>query len=381
MNTTMKRMIIMLAAVGIVLGAIFGFGIFKNVMISRYFATAGAPPQTVSTMPAKFDDWQPTMSAVGSLRAAKGADLALEVPGVVDEVAFDSGEEVVAGTVLLRLRAADDEARLRSLEATAQLAATTYDRNRKQFEAKAISQASLDVDAANLKSARAAVEEQRATVNKKVLRAPFSGRLGVRQVDVGQYLTPGTAVVTLQALDPIYADFYVPPAQAAKIAVGQKAVVKLDKETTAGVTGEVSALNSKVEPGSRTVLVRATVANPARQLLPGTPVVVEIETGKAERHITLPQTAITYNPYGDTVFLAQSDGKDDAGKPKFKARQSFVVTGPTRGDQIAILEGIKEGDQVVTAGQLKIQNDTPLIINNNVQLKNDPNPKPREGER
>ncbi len=378
MNMTMKRMSIMLAAVGVVLGGIFGFGIFKNVMISRYFATAGAPPQTVSTMPAKLDQWQPTISAVGSLRAAKGADLALEVPGVVDEIAFESGDEVVAGTILLRLRAEDDEARLRSLDATAQLAATTYDRNRKQFEAKAISQAALDVDAANLKNARAAVEEQRATVNKKILRAPFSGRLGVRLVDIGQYLNPGAAIVTLQALDPVYADFYVPPQQAGRLAVGQKAVVKVDKEAPGGVAGEISALNPKVESGSRNVLVRATIANPARQLLPGTPVVVEIETGKPERHITLPQTAITYNPYGDTVFLAQSDGKDDAGKPKYKARQTFVVTGPTRGDQIAVLEGLKEGDQVVTAGQLKIQNDTPLVINNSVQPSADPNPKPTE---
>lgn len=378
MNMTMKRMSIMLAAVGVVLGGVFGFGIFKNVMISRYFATAGAPPQTVSTMPAKLDQWQPTISAVGSLRAAKGADLALEVPGVVDEIAFESGDEVVAGTILLRLRAEDDEARLRSLDATAQLAATTYDRNRKQFEAKAISQAALDVDAANLKNARAAVEEQRATVNKKILRAPFSGRLGVRLVDIGQYLNPGAAIVTLQALDPVYADFYVPPQQAGRLAVGQKAVVKVDKEAPGGVEGEISALNPKVESGSRNVLVRATIANPARQLLPGTPVVVEIETGKPERHITLPQTAITYNPYGDTVFLAQSDGKDDAGKPKYKARQTFVVTGPTRGDQIAVLEGLKEGDQVVTAGQLKIQNDTPLVINNSVQPSADPNPKPTE---
>jgi len=376
MNVTTKRMVIMLAAVGVVLGLVFGFGIFKGVMMKRYFASAGAPPQTVSTMVAKTEEWQPTISAVGSLRAVKGADLSLEVSGIVDEVLFNSGDEVKAGTVLLRLRAEDEEARLRALEASAQLAATTFERNTKQFEAKAISQAQLDVDAASLKSARAAVEQQRAMVNKKIVRAPFSGRLGVRTVDVGQFLNPGTPIVTLQALDPIYADFYLPAQQVNRIEVGQKASVKIDNEATTGLEGEISAINPKVETNSRTVLVRATLKNPTQKLLPGTSVNIEVGAGGAQRYITLPQTAITYNPYGDTVYLAQQDGKDEKGQPKLKARQTFVVTGPTRGDQVAIFEGVKEGDQVVTAGGTKLQNDTPLIINNAVQPTNNPKPKP-----
>ena len=376
MNVTLKRMVIMLAAVGVVLGAIFGFGMFKNVMMTRYFASAGVPPQTVSTMTAKFDDWQPAISAVGSLKAFNGADLSLEAPGIVDEILFDSGEDVAAGTILVRLRADDDAARLRSLDASAQLAASNLERNLKQFESKAISQAALDVDVANLKSARAAVEEQRATLNKKVLRAPFAGRLGVRTVGVGQYLNPGSAIVTLQALDPIYAEFYLPPQQASRIRPGQKTVVKIDKDAAVGLVGVVSAVNPKVEINTRNVLVQATVKNPTQRLLPGTPIIVEIDTGSPERYLTLPQTAITYNPYGDTVFLALEDGKDDKGQPKYKASQTFVVTGLTRGDQIAVLTGIKEGDRIVTAGQLKIQNDTPLIINNSVLPSADPNPKP-----
>ena len=376
MNITMKRMIIMLAAVGVVLGLIFGFGVFKGIMIKKYFASAGAPPQTVSTTAAKFEDWQPTISAVGSLRAVKGADLSLEVAGIVDEVLFNSGDEVKAGTVLLRLRSEDDEARLRALEATAQLSQSTFERDRKQFEAKAISQAALDVDSANLKNAQAAVEQQRATLNKKIVKAPFSGRLGVRVVDVGQFLNPGTTIVTLQALDPIYADFYLPPLQVNRIDVGQKASVKTDSDAASGLDGQISAINPKVETSSRNVLVRATLKNPTQKLLPGTSVTVEIDTGKPQRYLTLPQTAITFNPYGDTVFLAKDNGKDDKGQPKLAAKQTFVVTGPTRGDQIAVLEGIKEGDVVVTAGQLKLQNDTPLVINNAVQPKSDANPKP-----
>ncbi len=376
MNVTMKRMVIMLVAVGVVLGLIFGFGVFKGVMIKKYFASQGAPPQTVSTITAQMDNWQPTVNAVGSLKAAKGADLSLEVPGIVEEIMFTGGEDVKAGTVLLRLRAEDDEVRLRSLEASAALSASTFERNTKQFEAKAISRASLDVDAANLKSARAAVEEARATLNKKIVKAPFSGRLGVRAVDVGQYLTPGTPIVTLQALDPIYADFYLPALQVNRIEAGQKAIVKVDSETDGGNVGQISAINPKVETASRNVLVRATLKNPTLKLLPGTSVTVDIDTGKAQRYITLPQTAITYNPYGDTVYIAQEDGKDDKGQPKYKARQTFVVTGPTRGDQVAVFEGVKEGDKVITAGQLKLQNDSPLIINNAVQPPNRPNPKP-----
>lgn len=374
-NKTTKRMIIMLIVVGVVFGLIFGFQIFKGIMIQKFFASQGAPPQTVSTTVAEMQEWQPSISAVGSLRAVKGADLALEVAGIVDEILFESGQEVKEGTVLLRLRSEDEEARLKSLETSAELAATTYERNRKQFEAKAISQASLDVDAANLKNARAAVEQQRALVNKRIVKAPFAGRLGVRRVDVGQYLNPGTPVVTLQSLDPIFADFYLPPQQANRIKVGQKVLVKVDSEAITGLEGQLSAIDPKVEAGSRNVLARATLQNPTQRLLPGTPVNVTIDAGTAQNYITLPQTAITYNPYGDTVFLALETGKDDKGQPKLQAKQTFVVTGPTRGDQVAVFEGIKSGDVVITSGQLKLQNDTPLIINNKTQPPNDPNPK------
>jgi len=376
MNVTTKRMVIMLASVGVVLGLVFGFGVFKGIMIKKFFASASNPPQTVSTMVAKNEPWQPLVSAVGSLKAVQGADLALEVSGIVDEILFNSGDEVKAGTILLRLRSEDDQARLSALEASAALAATTYERNRRQFEAKAISQAALDVDSANLKNARAAVEEARANLNKKIVRAPFAGRLGVRIVNEGQFLNPGMPVVTLQSLDPIYADFYLPATQVNRIQVDQKAVVKIDAESATTLEGTITAVDPKVDAASRNVLVRATLANPTKRLLPGTSVTIDVETGKPQRYITLPQTAITYNPYGNTVFLAQEDGKDDKGQPKYKARQTFVVTGPTRGDQIAVFEGLKEGDQVVTAGQLKLQNDTPLVINNAVQPPSNPNPKP-----
>lgn len=381
-NPTRKRMIIMLAAVGVVLGLVFGFQVFKGIMIKK-FMSANVPVQTVSTIIAKTEDWQPTLSAVGSLRAVRGADLSFEVPGIVDEILFDSGDEVKAGTVLVRLRSEDDQARLASLQAAADLANTTLARDRKQYEAKAISQAALDVAASNAKTSQAAVAEARATLNKKVVRAPFDGKVGVRLVDVGQYLNPGTPVVTLQALDPIYADFYMPPQQAAQITVDQKAMVRTDADAATHLDGEISAINPKVEATSRNVLVRATLHNPGAKLLPGTSVNIEVNAGKAARYITIPQTAVTFNPYGNTVYLAVEDKdekgqvkKDDKGQAKLVARQAFVVTGPTRGDQVAVFEGIKEGDTVVTAGQLKIQNGTSLTINNSVQPTNNPKPKP-----
>lgn len=374
-NPTRKRMIIMLVAVGVVLGLVFGFQVFKGIMIKK-FMSANVPVQTVSTTTAKMEDWQPTMSAVGSLRAVRGADLSFEVPGIVDEVLFNSGDEVKAGTVLVRLRSEDDQARLASLQAAADLANSTLARDRRQFEAKAISQAALDIAASNAKTSQAAVAEARATLNKKVVRAPFDGKVGVRLVDVGQYLNPGTPVVTLQALDPIYADFYMPPQQASQLTVGQKAMVRLDADAATHLEGEISAINPKVETTSRNVLVRATLRNPGSKLLPGTSVNIEVASGKPSRYITVPQTAVTFNPYGNTIYLAVDNGKDEQGKPKLAARQAFVVTGPTRGDQIAVFEGIKEGDTVVTAGQLKIQNGTALTINNSVQPTNDPKPKP-----
>lgn len=376
-NPTRKRMIIMLAVVGVVLGLVFGFQVFKGIMIKK-FMSANIPVQTVSTTVAKSEDWQPTVSAVGSLRAVRGADLSFEVPGIVDEVDFNSGDDVKAGTVLVRLRSEDDQARLASLQAAADLANSTLARDRKQLEAKAISQAALDVAASNAKTSQAAVAEARATLNKKVVRAPFDGKVGVRLVDVGQYLNPGTAVVTLQSLDPIYADFYMPPTQASQIVVGEKAEIRTDADAATHFEGEISAINPKVETTSRNVLVRATLRNPGAKLLPGTSVNIEINSGKSSRYITIPQTAVTYNPYGNTVFLAVEDPaqKDEKGKAKLVARQAFVVTGPTRGDQVAVFEGIKEGDTVVTSGQLKIQNGTLLTVNNSVQPTNNPKPKP-----
>ena len=376
MNITTKRVIIVLAVVGVVGGLLFGFQIFKGIMIAKFMNPGTLPPQTVSTIAAKAQDWQPTISAVGTLRAARGADLSVETAGIVDEINFESGQEVKAGTALVQLRVEDEQARLESLQTSAQLARTQYERNVKQLEAKAISRASLDVDAANLKNAEAAVSEQRAMLNKKIVRAPFAGRLGVRLVDEGQYIMPGTAVVTLQDLSSLYADFYLPDQDAVRLQAGQKVRVTTSGTGDESFEGTITAIDPKVDLKSRNVLVRATLSNAKHRLLPGSSAEISIDAGKGERHLTLPQTAITFNPYGSTVYLAMEDGKDEKGQPKLISRQTFVTTGPTRGDQVAVLTGIKEGDVVVTAGQMKLQAGTPLVVNNSLQPSMNPSPKP-----
>ena len=371
-----KRMLIMLVLVGAVFGGIFGFKAFVDVKIKEAMAGMGNQPQTVSTTQAAATEWQPQIEAVGSLRAVRGADLSLEVPGVVEEINFKSGDDVQAGQVLLRLRGDDEVAKLQSLEAVAQLAQITYDRDLKQLKAQAISQAVVDSDEASLRNNKAQVAQQKAIVDKKILRAPFAGQLGLRQVDLGQYLGAGTAIVTLQSLTPIYVDFLLPQQAFDRIKVGQAVMAKVDAYPGKTFSGEITAINPRVDAATRNLQVRLTLGNADHKLLPGMYATVDIDTGAPQRLVTLPQTAISYNPYGNLVYLVDDKGKDAAGKPLLVARQTFVTTGATRGDQVAILKGVKEGDTVVTGGQMKLRNGSPLAINNAVKPADDPNPSP-----
>ena len=370
-----KRMLIMLVLVGAVLGGLFGFKSFVNGKIKEAMAGMANIPQTVSATKAESSDWQPKIDAVGSLRAVRGAELSLEVPGVVESITFQSGDEVKAGQVLLTLRKEDEEARLQSLEATAQLAQITYDRNVKQLKAQAISQAIVDNDEANLRNAKAQVAVQKAILDKKTLRAPFDGRLGLRQVDLGQFLSAGTEIATLQSLDPIFVDFLLPQQAVAQISDGEKVRAKVDAFPGRIFEGKITAINPKIDTGSRNIQVRATLANADQKLLPGMFATVELDTGVAQRLVTLPQTAVAYNPYGSLVYIVDDKGKTPEGNPQLVARQVFVTTGATRGDQVAILKGVSEGDMVVTSGQIKLRNGVPVVVNNSAVPTNDPAPK------
>ncbi|HEY2527107.1 MAG TPA: efflux RND transporter periplasmic adaptor subunit [Xanthobacteraceae bacterium] len=370
------RMVIMLAAVALVAGGLYGFQMFKAAIIKKVMSGVASQPQTVSTSKAGYSEWQPKIEAVGSLRAVKGADLSLEVSGVVDSISFNSGDDVAEGALLLKLRADDDVAKLKSLQAIEELNEITYERDQKQLKIQAVSQATLDADAANLKNAKAQVDQQQAILDKKFLRAPFAGHLGIRAVDLGQYLGAGTVIVTLQALDPIFMDFFVPQQAIDQIHLGQPATVKVDAFREQTFTGKISAINPKVDASTRNVQVRATLSNADHKLIPGMYATVDIATGALRNYITLPQTAITYNPYGDTVYLVDNKGVDGDSKPRLTARQTFVTTGATRGDQVAVLKGVNDGDTVVTAGQLKLHNGSPIAIDNSITPTADAAPVP-----
>jgi membrane fusion protein (multidrug efflux system) len=371
-----KPFVILAIVVVVILGGIFAWQVFMGKMMKKFMGAAATAPQTVSTAVVTATNWQAQTQAIGSLRAVRGADLASQASGIVDEIHIDSGTEVPAGTVLLRLRPYDDPAKLAQLEAAAVLAEQTYKRDQEQFAAQAISQAVLDTDVSTLKSAQAQVGAQRQLIDEKSVKAPFAGRLGIRQVDVGQYLTAGTTIVTLQELDPILIDFYVPQQALAHLKVGQTTTATVD--TYPGVTfkGTIASINSKVDLASRNVQVRASFPNPDRRLLPGMYANVEIDNGSATKEVTLPQVAVTYNPYGDTVFIVQQGGVDEHGKPKSAVQQRFIQLGETRGDQVAVKRGLAPGDVVVTAGQMKLRNGSNVIVNNSVTPPDDISPTP-----
>jgi membrane fusion protein (multidrug efflux system) len=384
---SMKRWLIMLGSVlvlVVVIGGIWGYNLYNKIQGFK----KPLPPTTVTAMKADYQDWRGALSAVGSVKALRGADLSAEVDGVIEAINFESGKDVKAGETLVRLRAQDDVARLNSLQASAEFAKITFDRNRAQFDAQAISQAQLDTDAANLKSANAQVAEQQALVDKKHLRAPFAGRTGIRAVNPGQYVKAGDKIVTLQTLDPIHVDFSQPQQALSQIVVGQTVTVQTDSYPGTKFVGTITAIDPQVDSDTRNVQVQATLNNPQGKLLPGMFANVTIEVGEPQRYLTLPQTAVTFNAYGETVFVVapanqqqepgtQQASKDAASQPPV-AKQVFITVGPTRGDQVAILTGIEAGDEVVTSGQLKLKNGMPVKIDNTVTPSNDPDPKPTE---
>ncbi|WP_435477459.1 efflux RND transporter periplasmic adaptor subunit [Variovorax sp. ZT5R36] len=385
-------MIIMIGCV-LLLVAVLAFG--KFMQIRALIAAVPKPaPQTVSTAQVQKLQWQTQFTAVGTLNPVRGADLSTEVAGLVRTVHFKSGQDVKAGALLVELNADSDIALLHSAEAAAAQAATVLKRDQAQLAVQAVSQAQIDADTNDLKSKRAQVEQQAAVVAKKSIRAPFSGRLGITALNPGQYVNAGDKLVTLQTLDPIYADFSLPQQQLAGLAVGQ--VVNLSVDTFPGqsFTGKINAISPKVDSATRNVQVEATVSNPKLLLLPGMFANVKIDIGGVQEQLTLPSTAVTYNPYGSTVYVVKeaeppkagaagaagtpAPAANPSGKPQLIAEQVFIETGPTRGDQISIVKGLKAGQVVVSSGQNKLKNGSPVTVDNSVQPTNDAAPTPQE---
>lgn len=373
-----KRMIIMLALCALFIGGLVGYKVFGNYMMMQYFASMGDAPQTVSTVIATKQEWQSTIKTVGTLRAAQGADLASEVSGTVEHIFINSGQDVTEGTILLQLNSEVETARLQALKAQVNLAEITVARDKKQLSVEAISQATYDTDQAQLDNLKAQLAEQKATLQKKIIVAPFSGRLGIRKVDIGQFLNAGETIVTVQQLDPIYLDFFVPQQKISSLKVGQKISLVSDSATGKIFKGEVKAINAIVDETTRNIEVRATFRNTNKELRPGMFASATLQKEEVKSHLTLPQTAITFNPYGNTVFVVHKDGKINEGKPRLIVKTAFVETGAKRGDQVTVLSGINEGDEIVTAGQLKLRNGSIVNINNKLQPSNDENPQPKD---
>lgn len=390
--------------IGCVLLLVAALALGKFLQIRALIAAVPKPAaQTVSTVEVQKLQWQSQFAAVGTLNPVRGADLGTEVSGLVRKVHFKSGQDVKAGALLVELNADSDIALLHAAEAAAAQAATVLKRDQAQLAVQAVSQAQIDADVNDLKSKRAQVEQQAALVAKKSIRAPFSGRLGITALNPGQYVNAGDKMVTLQTLDPIYIDFTLPQQQLAGLEVGQVVNLAVDTFPGQAFTGKINAISPKVDAATRNVQVEATIANPRQQLLPGMFATVKIDIGGAQERLTLPSTAVTYNPYGSTVFVVKTAdafkaatapaAPAAAGAPaapaapansnapsgqQLVAQQIFIETGPTRGDQIAIVKGLEAGQVVVSSGQNKLKNGTPVAVDNTVQPANSPNPTPQE---
>ena len=344
MTPLRRRMTIMLCGVFLLLGLIFGFNQLKNVMIKHFLAGAGLPPATVSTMVVAATPWQPKLTSVGNVRAFRGVELSTELGGLVQMVPIKSGQDVKEGDLLIKLTDASDVAQLNSLKALADLAKVINECDRQQLAIQAISKNVFDTSRADARSKQAQVEQQIALIAKKNLRAPFSGRVGIVMINPGQYVNPGDKLLTLQTLDPIFVDFNLPQSNAEQIQVGQDIVITTDAFKDASFAGKITAVSPKVDTNTRNIQVEAQLANPDKKILPGMFANVNIKVGDEVQLLTLPQTAVTYNPYGSTVFVAKATGqKDKQGNPAYEAQQVFVTTGYTRGDQVAILKGLDAG--------------------------------------
>ncbi|MBU6438796.1 MAG: efflux RND transporter periplasmic adaptor subunit [Betaproteobacteria bacterium] len=367
-------MIIMLVIAAVLIGAVTWFHFFKGHMIAKYMKAMSNPPQTVSTAVARLETWQPTVEALGTLRASKQASLSTPVGALVTAIRFDSGAHVRAGQDLVELDPAPLRAQLQQLQAQEQLAQLNLKRDEAQLKVQAISQAVVDTDQATLRADQAGILAQKALLAQHIISAPFAGRLGLRQVDLGQYLAPGGVAVTLQKLDPMQIDFNVPQNQIELIHVGMKAELSTSAVPGKSFAAKVIAIEPQVDTATRNLTVRAEVPNPGEKLLPGVFASIRLDRSKPQQYLTLPNAAIIYNPYGETVYLVKDEGKGADGKPRLVAEQRFITTGAQRGDQVAIVKGLKPGDTVVTSGQLKLRNGTPLLINNSVEPSDSPDP-------
>jgi len=370
-------MVVVLMAV---VGGVGVLGVVKVLQIQAAIAQASSflpPPEAVTTIKAGRERWPATLGAIGTVHAARGVTVSADLPGVVESITFESGRPVREGEVLVRLDARQERAQLAAAEAQRDLARLNLDRVRGLVEQGILAQAELDRVSAEHKQAEARVGEIRATIDRKLIRAPFSGALGIRQVNLGQYLNAGDPIVPLQALDPVHVLFSVPQQRVGEMRVGGEVQVTAEGFTGEPVTGRITAIDSVVDEATRNVQVEATLANPGGRLRPGMFVQAHVRTGDTASILSLPASAVSYAPYGDSVFVV-SEMKGPGDVPYKGVRQQFVKLGAARGDQVAVVSGIEAGDEVVTSGAFKLRNGAAVLVDNSVQPGNSPAPKPED---
>ncbi len=372
-----KRMLLMLAAMALFVA---GLGYVKFQQFQAAIAQAAAfapPPEAVTTVVASEDDWPVTIKAIGTTAPVQGVMVSADLPGIVSRIRFESGRRVRAGDVLVELDTKQEEAQLVAAEAERDLARVNFLRMEGLVADGAISQADYDRAAAEQKRTEARVGEIRATIARKVITAPFSGVLGIREAHLGQYLSAGDPVVPLQSLDPIHVNFGVPQQDAGELRVGRRVRVTADDLPGVALDGRITAVDSIVDEATRNVKVQATLANARGRLRPGMFVHVETIVGGSRPTIALPASAVSYAPYGDSVFVV-SDLKDDSGKVYRGVRQQFVKLGGSRGDQIAVVSGLRPGEEVVTSGVFKLRNGAAIRVDNSVRPSNSATPDPED---
>lgn len=370
-----KRMILMLTVTALLVAAL-GFIKFRQIQTAVGEAAAfQPPPEAVTTVVVTEERWPATIAAIGTVAAVQGVTVSADLPGTVERVAFESGQAVRAGEVLALLDTRQERAQLAAVEARRELARTNFERMQGLLNDRVVSKAEFDQATAEYRQTEAQAGEIEAAIRKKTIRAPFSGILGIREVNLGQYLAGGDPLVTLQSLDPIHVNFGVPQQAAGQVRVGRAVRITLDGAPPIELTGRVTAIDSVVDEATRNIEVQATLENVGRTLRPGMFVQAELSLGKQNPVKALPASAISYAPYGDSVFIV-ADLTDERGRRYRGVRQQFVKLGPARGDQVAVVSGLNAGDEVVTSGVFKLRNGAPVEVNNSVRPANSPAPQP-----
>ena len=372
-----RRMWLMVMAVVAGVGVL---GVVKVLQIQAAIAQASSfqpPPEAVTTIKTRPEQWPATLGAIGTVHAVRGVTVSADLPGIVESITFESGRNVREGEILVRLDTRQERAQLAAAEAQRDLARINLDRTRGLVEQGILAQAELDRVTAESRQAEARVGEIRATIDRKQIRAPFTGVLGIRQVNLGQYLEGGAPIVPLQALDPVHVNFSIPQQQVGAMGVGGDVQVTAEGKGGETLTGRITAINSVVDEATRNVEIQATLDNPGGRLRPGMFIEAQVRTAATAAILVLPASAISYAPYGDSVFVV-SDMKRPDGATYKGVRQQFVKLGATRGDQVAVVSGLEPGDEVVTSGAFKLRNGAAVLVDNSVQPGNSAAPKPED---